>query len=72
MKKFVMEMYPNRVILTNKEVCNLLNISYVTCWRERKSGNFPPDVKIGERNIGHFISDVIKYLEGIYEGRKRK
>ena len=68
MKKFVMEMYPNRVILTNKEVCNLLNISYVTCWRERKSGKFPPDVKIGERIIGHLTSDVIKYLEMNYEG----
>ena len=28
----------------------------------------PPDVKIGERIIGHLTSDVIKYLEMNYEG----
>ena len=43
-------------------------MSYVTCYRKRKSGDFPPDVKIGERIIGHLTSDVIKYLEMNYEG----
>ena len=68
MKNLVMYKFPNRVILTNKEVCNLLRMSYVTCYRKRKSGDFPPDVKIGERIIGHLTSDVIKYLEMNYEG----
>ena len=44
------------------------NSSQDTCYRKRKSGDFPPDVKIGERIIGHLTSDVIKYLEMNYEG----
>tara|TARA_Y100001972_G_C7619471_1_gene310640 strand:+ start:584 stop:790 length:207 start_codon:yes stop_codon:yes gene_type:complete len=64
MKKYIDEMYPNRVILYVKEVLKCCEFSESTYQRLRRSGEFPQPIQISSRRIGHPKNDVIKYLEG--------
>ena len=56
-----MDKFPNQVILINKEVCNLLRMSYITCYRKRKSGEFTPDSVEVEKLINRGVK--IKTLD---------
>ncbi len=51
-------------IVSVAEVLRRTGISRATLYRLRRKGLFPNAVRVGERRIGFFVSDVRNWLEG--------
>jgi predicted DNA-binding transcriptional regulator AlpA len=53
---------PPEAILTDKQVCELLQISYDTLWRLEKKGDAPPRIQLSQRRHGRRLADVRRWL----------
>ena len=50
-------------LLTVREVMEIMNVKYNTIYRLRRAGRFPEAVKISERAVRWYESDIDEYLK---------
>ena len=53
---------PPEAILTDKQVCELLQISPDTLWRLERKGDAPARVQLSPRRHGRRLADVRRWL----------
>ena len=63
MKKYIDEMYPNRVILYVKEVLKCCEFSESTYQRLRRSGEFPQPIQISSFRVGWLDADADEWIK---------
>ena len=49
-------------IMRISEVCYMTGLNQMAISRMEKSGLFPERVKIGERSVGWFVSDISRWM----------
>ena len=59
-----------KILLTEDEVCKILNLNVSSLQRERCSGDGIPYIKIGRR-VRYKLSDIEKYLDANTVGGHR-